>query len=166
MDYPELVASVPGVPGDDLKVLTGVVRDYCRWHIAPVVAETITLDGTGSSTVLLPTLRLLAVTAVTLDGEALDLADVRVSAEKGAIRLGRRVCDRYGELQVTFTHGHQDCPDSLRAVLKSMHATGQFAGLTSAATLSNSFSRLVNAETGWDPYAESILANYRRPGRL
>lgn len=103
------------------------VRSYCGWHVAPVITETVRLDGDGRHTLLLPTGRLLRVDAVTNDGvDVLDLVD---PSTKGMLEIrGRRWSDRLGGIVVTITHGHDQAPD-LAGVIATAAARGATTGL-------------------------------------
>lgn len=50
------------------------VRRWCGWHVAPVLTETKVLDGPGGPLLTLPTQKLVNITAVSEDGQALDLS--------------------------------------------------------------------------------------------
>lgn len=57
-------------------------RRFCGWHVSPVKTETIILDRPSSSSLLiLPTLKIVTVNSITVDGNAVDLANVRTSSE-------------------------------------------------------------------------------------
>lgn len=47
-----------------------VVRDFCRWHVTPIITEDLVLDGSGKKTLLLPSKHVLNVSAVTEDGHS------------------------------------------------------------------------------------------------
>lgn len=159
MEYPELA---PGVDSET----AGVVRGYCRWHIAPVVTETLVLPSSGSSSIILPTLKLRAVTALTIDGTALtsdELADLNWY-QAGYIRTGRRIPCKGRAISVTITHGFEECPIEILAAVTRIDAGVPYAGLKSAATLSNSFSTAAgDTDDGFDPYVSRILGDYRVP---
>lgn len=53
---------------DPIDVAMSIVRDFCGWHITPVLIETIVLDGNGARYLHLPSKHVLNVTAVTEDG--------------------------------------------------------------------------------------------------
>lgn len=87
---------------------TQAIRDYCGWHVAPVITDTLTLDGTGTDTVLLPSRRVTAVESVTVDGHELAATAYEWSAD-GLLRR-RHGCwpDRYRALTVELKHGFED----------------------------------------------------------
>jgi hypothetical protein len=49
------------------------VTEYCGWHIAPVVTETVTVDGTGTLIQTLPTLHLVSLDSVDENGLSLNV---------------------------------------------------------------------------------------------
>lgn len=87
---------------------TQLIRDWCGWHVAPVITSTITLDGTGTDTILLPSRRVVEVDSVKVDGVELDAHHFEWSAD-GLLRM-RRGCwpDHYRSIEVTMLHGFQD----------------------------------------------------------
>lgn len=105
-----------------------MVRKYCGWHIAPVIEETLTLDGPGSSALLLPSGRVVEVLRVTEDGEAIDPATLGVSAA-GVLRKprGSRWTDELGGVTVTLSHGHEQ-HDDLAALVSQIAARAAITG--------------------------------------
>lgn len=104
------------------------VRNYCGWHIAPVITETITLDGSGSRALLIPSNRVLNVTQVTEDGKDIDLGTIGVSRD-GVLRKKRNRCwtDELGGVEVTLEHGHEQF-DSVAAVVDLVAARSAATG--------------------------------------
>lgn len=105
---PAIVELVGGLPPSSpqfwLDAATQAVRSYVGWHVAPVVTETITLDGRGGRSLLLPSLHVGEITSVLNDGvEVID--DVQMST-MGIISLDcGHWCLKLGGIQVTWTHG-------------------------------------------------------------
>lgn len=163
MDYPDLTDPIPGIPEDELDQLAQLVREYCGWHIAPVVQEEVTVRGTGGSTLLLPSLNVVELVSLTVDGVAQTVATVNWDTN-GVIE---GVCSprKARAVKAVIRHGYDECPATLRAAMKSLYMTGQYAGLAAAATLSNSFSVARDAETGEDPYTATALGRYKLPPR-
>lgn len=95
-------------PGSPEEAATRAIRDYCGWHVAPVITATLTLDGTGTGTVLLPSRRVVDVLSVKVDGQELEATAYEWSAD-GLLRR-RRGCwpDRYRGLAVGLKHGFDD----------------------------------------------------------
>lgn len=104
------------------------IREYCGWHIAPSVTETLELDSYGGSVLQLPSLRVVTVSAVT-DADDAPIEGYSVSKSTGLLR--RDGCLRwprgYGAVKVTLTHGFDGVPDSLNAVLVAMARDGAAA---------------------------------------
>lgn len=103
-----------------LMLASGAVRAYCGWDLA---RETTTLVAYGSGTPVLslPTLSLLDLTAVRVDGADLDLTLTGVD-------VGRVVWSRKGQLfrgigwprhvpiEADATHGYDPIPDVVKLV--------------------------------------------------
>lgn len=86
------------------------VRRYCGWHVCPVLTDdVVTLDGPGDGLLVLPTLRMSALTKVVEDGVELDLSTLAWST-RGLVRKksGARWSCEYGAIEVTFTHGYTE----------------------------------------------------------
>ncbi|QHO91926.1 hypothetical protein CWT12_12265 [Actinomyces sp. 432] len=122
-----------------LDAATEAARAWAGWHIAPVVEETMLLDGEGGQSLSLPTGRLLSAADLTVDGEVVDPALWDWSGA-GMIRLRRgRFPDRFRAVQVAVRHGWETCPPlagvvtaQVLAVLASpMGATREQAGQVS-----------------------------------
>ena len=111
-----LAAAPDGVDAEAWAAACRAVREYCQWHVAPSVTQTLTLDGPGGSLLMLPSLRVTDVAEVTNDGTA--LADPEWSAS-GMIRA-RRWSSRFRGVSVTLTHGYDECPEDILAVLEHM----------------------------------------------
>lgn len=122
---PELATEL--LPEDDDAVLEqaeGVARDYCGWHIAPSRAGEYTLDE-ASSVIILPTMRLTAVSAI-VDADGNDLAAYGFTfTPAGVVRRGSPTQAGVSYLGawwpagtvVTFTHGYAEVPPAVtRAV--------------------------------------------------
>lgn len=118
------------------------IRRWCRWHIAPVLEETLTGDGPGGSLLLLPTGRLLDVLSADNHGTAVDLASVGFSRH-GMLVLadGLGWSTSLGSVSVRVRHGWDiaDVPDvaqivkqlTANALASPMGATREQAGTVS-----------------------------------
>lgn len=96
-----------------LTVATRMIRDRCGWFVGPVTAETLHLDGPGSNLLVLPTLRIVQVSAVRQDGVALDMSTVRVSRETGMLRAASPLSDEFGAIEVDLRHGYDVVPEPI-----------------------------------------------------
>jgi hypothetical protein len=118
------------------------IRRWARWHIAPVLEETLTGDGPGGSLLLLPTGRLLEVLTATNAGEEVDVAGLDFSRH-GMVSTGGAWSSRFGAVSVRVRHGYDlaDVPDlaqivkqlTANALASPMGATREQAGTVSVA---------------------------------
>lgn len=96
---------------------TQAIRDYCGWHVAPSMPETITLDGSGTGALLLPSRFVKEVRAVRLHGELLSEDTYEWSVDGILRRRHYSWPDRYRCVEVDIVHGFED-----EAVLAGMVA--------------------------------------------
>ncbi len=118
-DISALTESEPAFTDGQLDVAVAIVRTYCRWHIAPTVTETITLDGRGGQLLTLPSMHVAAVTAVTVDG--VDIDDFDWSTNGTVERCGWWPSKRRS-IEIDVQHGHAACPDDVAGVVASIAA--------------------------------------------
>lgn len=109
---------------DPREFAQSAIRDYCGWHVAPILTETLTVDGNGRSLLLLPSGRIRKLLKVEVCGE--DVTDrVRASARAGMIE-GVMFPRRFGAVEVTLEHGFS--PVEAASVLGVLdRATKRFA---------------------------------------
>lgn len=107
----ELDAYLSGDPDAALTAAEAAVRSYCRWHVAPVKTETVTLWGGGDQALLVPSLHVVSVESVTVDGVAVTDFTWR---EHGILH-GRGWT---GRVVVSMTHGF-DVESAAAEVLRS-----------------------------------------------
>lgn len=122
MSLPPLAVTPEGAKDDDWAATCAAVRSYCRWHVAPEVTETVTLDVAGYGPMLfLPTLRLGSVSEVrdvtgdeprTLDGWRKTAAGML--SRPGGWPAG------FSAVEVDMVHGYDECPADILAVAKAM----------------------------------------------
>jgi hypothetical protein len=112
-----------------LAAALGAARRYCGWHVTPVLsAVQMTVDGPGSPLLVLPTLRMVAMSSLTEDGVAVDLSTVRWSS-RGLVRKKNRcrwTCE-YGGIVATITHGFDDAEAWQSAVLSLIDRWSQLS---------------------------------------
>jgi hypothetical protein len=149
-----------------LDAASAAVRGYCGWHIAPEQADTLTLDGVPERVLLLPTLLVTAVSAVTLDCAALDPATYQWSAGGRLYRAGGWGY-RYRSVEVALTHGYAVTPDDVRSAVLSVaarHAVNP-EGLKALTVggIARTYANVgpSDAGVGLSPLEESVLARYR-----
>lgn len=135
-----------------------LVTAYCGWHISPSRTETLVLDGPGGRTLLLPTLHVIEVAAVTSDGITLD-PDSYDWSETGIVELrSGRFSRRLRGVTVTLTHGYTFMPDEVQQVIDYMAGAGFGPRAVQVGQVR------VETPTGWVA-AESILDRYKLPPR-
>lgn len=80
------------------------IRAYCGWHVAPIQKQILTIDGNGLAHLLLPTMRIVNVYRVTIDGE--DVTERVNWSESGMLKLshGHFPC-RFRAVEVELEHG-------------------------------------------------------------
>jgi len=118
VDVP-LAATPEGVDEAAWSAACEAARAYCGWHIAPSITDTYTLDGPGSSILMLPSLKVTAVSSVTNDGTA--VTDPEWS-EAGMVR-GCWSC-KFRGVVVEMTHGYDVCPPEILGVLQEAASRG------------------------------------------
>jgi len=105
-----------------LDAALAAARNYCGWHVSPVaVGEQITLDGTGTSVLVLPTLKVTDLIEVEEDGATLELTDLSWS-ERGLIlkKSGHWWSAMFRSITVTFSHGYSSAPDFDSVILSAI----------------------------------------------
>lgn len=116
---PSLVLPTGPDPDTDVTdAAEAAVRAYCGWHIAPVITQEIILDGFGTESLFLPTLKLLSIDAVHIGGIEYSPADLEWT-ENGFARLPGGWPDRLRSIKLTITHGHDVAPD-VAAVVRAV----------------------------------------------
>lgn len=117
----------PLVTGAQITALTGVtlaadraeamseaasalVRGYCGWHLAPTRVEEVTADGSGTCVQLLPTLRLVDLLTLTVDGTPVVIDTVGWSAA-GVLTWPRPFSCRPRSVSAQIEHGHPELPE-------------------------------------------------------
>jgi len=149
-----------------LDLASGAVRAYCGWALAR--EDTVMqLDGDGSCVLSLPTLLLVELTALVVDGQDVDPAgaDWPVWSAKGQLyrRGGWR---RHAVIDAAVTHGYAPVPDLLKLVALDL-AARQVHNPTGLASVTVGQVSRTWARTGTgDPMAlsglhERLLDRYR-----
>jgi hypothetical protein len=103
---PDIVASGTLLDaGFWLNAAQASVRRYCGWHVAPSLAETVTVDAYGGRTLLLRTKHLTDLASVLVDGE--DITSRVRWSQAGVLTLRAGSWpDDVGAVTVTLTHGY------------------------------------------------------------
>ena len=87
-----------------LNAANQAVRRECGWHVAPVITEVLTLDGSGTRNLLLPSGRVTQIIKVTNAGEDVTARVKHSSA--GMISFGGHWSSDFGDVEVELTHGY------------------------------------------------------------
>lgn len=138
------------------------VQAYCGWHIGPSQEDTLILDGSGASLLMLPSLHVTDVASISADYDGgltvLDPTSYDWSAV-GMIEL-RNGCfpHRFRSVTVTFTHGYSEMPANVQAVVDQITAGGIGPQAIQVGQVR------VQVQSGWLS-AESLLAPYKLPPR-
>lgn len=143
---------------------SAAVRAWARWHIWPTVTETVTVDGKGGVTLMLPTLHLIDVTGVTDDGVA--VPDVEWSAAGFVRAAGHRWSTRLRGVTATITHGHPVLPAEILQVVLDAAASGLAASAMAGIEREQAgpFSTSYRAATAaLSPASASLVSAYRLP---
>lgn len=124
-----------------LNAAHGAVRRFCGWHVAPIVTETLVLDGSGGTDVLLPSLRVVELLSVTND--TTDVLEQVDTSHAGILRLTTgRWTSRLGRVKVTLTHGYElDEVPEVAAIIAGVAKRGPNSGRVDASESVNGSSR-------------------------
>lgn len=148
-----------------------LVAAFCRWHIAPSIDVTLTLDGSGTSMLVLPSLHVTAVGSVTVEGVALEAGSYRWSEAGLLVRVAGRFPCKPRSVEVAFTHGYDTMPADVQAVIDAVAArvlSTPATGVTQQAAGPFSLRLAAGYDGGLGLLSseQAILARYRRPPRF
>lgn len=155
----------------NLTAAEAAVRAYCNWHVAPVIIEDLVLDGSGTSTLFLRTLRLKSVMAAEVNGTVLDPATLEWS-EDGFIRARGVWPDRLRSVKVTIEHGFDSAPDVAQIVMDvagRADASQSYVVREQAGAVGISASMVAPGVAGGVvlmDHERKMLDRYRLPGRV
>lgn len=159
-----------GVPADDPKLLQALgaassrFRGAVRHHVSAVADETVTLDGNGKESLLLPAAPVTAVTSVRVDGiELVYDTDYRWSHDGFLRRVGRCWPDRLRCVEVVYSHGYSLIPEDIAEVVIDQ-ARAQYTvrpGLTSMTVGSQSVGFGAQASIGVTSQWTTMVEKYR-----
>lgn len=153
-----------------LDVVSDEIRDALGWSVTEEPGVTVTLDGSGDDTLLLPTLHLTAVASVSENGTALAADDDYLVYAEGHLRRvsgGFPVdwTDRLQGVTVTFTHGYPD--GSVPGVFKTvtLETVGRMwdnpAGALKSRTVGRVALSYADVKATVPPIEDSRLDHYR-----
>lgn len=99
--------------GDELAAASRLIRDFCRWHVAPVVSVTHVRRGRGRDAVWLPAMEVASVDGVKVDG--LEWGPDLLERVEFDPRTGWTNIEG-ASVEVRFTAGFDTVPESLRSL--------------------------------------------------
>lgn len=141
-----------------LGVASGAVRSYCGWHVAPVVDEKVILDGRGGTVLDLPTLRLVSLDEVRVEGEVVPNVEW---SQDGMLR--GEWPDRWRSIEVDMHHGYEVPADLLGVVVDAAaRAVNSELGGQAETIGPFSFSASEGSTSLFD-YELRVLDRYRLP---
>lgn len=114
---PADLADYPGAPFTQAVVDAAVasLRGDCGWHIAPQATETLTVNGSPTQTLILPTLYIVGITAIRdVSGDTpVVLTGWRMASRSGLLWRDEGWPDGFEVVEVDLTHGYTDTPTEL-----------------------------------------------------
>jgi len=124
---PADLAALTGLPADDQRLVAALLSASRRFAgavrhpVRLIEAETLVLDGTGTTTLVLPAAPVTAVSAVSVHGVTLNAADYQWSAdgllERATPWPRARRC-----VQLVYSHGYDPIPGMVAdAVTQAAH---------------------------------------------
>lgn len=106
-----------------LETVSGLIRDWCNISFDYVEDDVVTLDGTGSEALMLPEVPVSFVTEVLENGVLLD-SSLYEWNEDGILRRPNRWRKLFRYYQVTYDHGYEVTPSTVRGVCLRSAARG------------------------------------------
>lgn len=171
-DWSELPPLSPpaGVDPEQFADAVDVIRDFCGWHIAPVISEDLVLDGSGARLLPLNTKRVVSVSDVAELDTPLEEDDYRLA-------LANYLSKRYGywsslpsSVTMTLQHGYEELPRAVRVVAGSLidNAAAGGSGRVTAGpfTITGSESGASAGVAGFNDYQIAALRPYMLGNRL
>lgn len=145
---------------------TAAVRSYCGWHVTPQITETITVAGSGGQWLVLPTLQLVGVNAVTNADNDPYTSDDYTWLPHGVLHRTPDcgIWARGGTVTLTMTHGYDEAPD-LAGVILARAARVQSNGRGATRVQAGPFSEQYDTGTGFTADETAVLDRYRLPPR-
>lgn len=100
----------PDVAALALAGASGAVRSYCGWGLLRETT-TFTVDGTGSTVLDLPTLYLVSISDVLVDGLAINPDDVQPVVHPRGQLVWANIWPNLTKVEVEAVHGYDPVPD-------------------------------------------------------
>lgn len=115
----ELATSLSAAEAQRLEQAEALVRGFCGWHIAP--SRTVTaaqICGTGDTVLLLPSLYVTNVSAVSDDTTALTVETDYTWSRSGVLTRKGRWSTKL--VTVTYVHGYAAVPAEVTAIVQAI----------------------------------------------
>lgn len=131
-----------------MKAAQGAVRRECGWHVAPVITETLELDGVRGTTLLIPSLRIRELTQVLNDG--VDVTDqVKHSRTAGVLTLASGWSCDVGAITVKLKHGFDaDEVPEVAALIVTLTKRAAASGIVVQQAIGPASQRLATGKDG------------------
>lgn len=112
----------PAQGAQALQLASGAVRAFCKWDLS-LETTTLVAEATGWMVLTLPTLNLVDVTEVRVDGTAVDMTPTVLSwSRRGQLFRPGDYWPRWSQVEVDCTHGYSPIPDLLKLVTLDLGA--------------------------------------------
>lgn len=147
----------------------GFIRAYCGWHIAPVRTEVVAPRGATGHLFTLPTLALVELVALTVDGEPQDLAPPAtglplLQSGVASVYWPGACSRRLGGVQAEIRHGLAEAPAELVALARQLKTVLEVGvGGVRVGNISLTPAAVSAATAGLPPFMLTVLDNYRLP---
>lgn len=149
MTIPGIVTSGTQVdPAFWLNAANQAIRSYCGWHVAPVITETLVLDGKGGRVLLLPSKKVVALISVLNDGVDVT-GKVKFSHRTGVLTLQSGWSCDVGSIEIELQHGHAvaDVAD-VAALIVTLTKRAAASGLVVAQAIGPASQKLATSKEG------------------
>jgi hypothetical protein len=151
----------PDVAAQALQLASGAVRAFCKWDLSFTANDTLHADGNNTVVLTLPTLRLVAVSAVRVNGVAIDLDPTLVSFSRKGQLYRPYGWPRYAVVEVDCDHGYEPIPDLVKLACLDVAATQLNNPRTLVSASVGSVSQTYNTgEAKLTPLHERLLERY------
>lgn len=159
-----------------------MVRTLTEQDFNPVNADTVTLDGTGTDTLLLPQTPVTAAGTVVVNGGSLTAADYVATSDGHLVRTGGTAWSTWSEtsfgpadywprgrqnISVTYNHGYAagtalDVPADVRMVALMIASRLVIQGVEKSRTVGQASATYAVASTDLTNGEKAILRKYKR----
>jgi hypothetical protein len=110
-----------GAADQALTIASDTVRAYCGHSITQILNDVAILDGSGTSTIMLPAMPINGIDLIEIDGEELDDSKYKWS-RKGWVRRTDGILwpTLPGSISITYNHGYATTPGSITGVVLAL----------------------------------------------